>query len=80
MTEIMKIETITDAEIFVQNSGVHDWDWGEYASSDGFAVWIFANCSEIDRDEYQEELNRYLVSVDRCQGEIDLTSQFGNKL
>lgn len=59
----MQISSITDAVRFVDNSGVVDWKWTGRASADGFAQWIRANRSEMDRDDYRAELREYLMSV-----------------
>jgi hypothetical protein len=63
METIISIGTIDDAKTFVSNSGVADWEWGGNASADGFAEWIYRNCSEIDTDDYDTELGDYLWSV-----------------
>ena len=60
---IIRIESVSDAKTFVENSGVADWEWGEKASAAGFAAWLRANRSEIDGEDYTAELRAYLVSV-----------------
>jgi hypothetical protein len=57
-----EINTIQDAETFTQNSGVYDWSWGGKASAEGFVEWVYRNCSEIDSEDYDSELEKYLVS------------------
>lgn len=68
----MTITTTTDAETFVNNSGVADWDWGELASAEGFAEWLFRNRSEVDTRNYHGELREYLVSVGEDPADYDL--------
>ena len=40
--------TRTNATTFVQNSGVIDWEWGDKASADGFADWLWSNDRDSD--------------------------------
>ncbi len=61
--EIIKINTSHDAETFVANSGVIDWEWSGKASANGFAEWVYLNCRKIDRNNYDTELRAYLTSV-----------------
>lgn len=62
MTTI-KIDSISDAKTFVDNSGVTDWEWTGSASADGFAKWLRANRVEVNDENYDAELREYLVSV-----------------
>ena len=57
------INSITDAEIFVANSGVSEWEFGGNASAEGFAEWVFRNRSAVDSNEYHAEISEYLISV-----------------
>ena len=57
------INSITDAEIFVANSGVAEWEWGGNASAEGFAEWIFRNRSAVNPNAYDGEIIEYLLSV-----------------
>ena len=56
--------TVTDANTFVGNSGVDSWDWGDTASADGFASWLWQNDRDSDpsspvhglgSDDYDEQ-------------------------
>ena len=57
------INSITDAQVFVENSGVSEWEFGGNASAEGFAEWIFRNRSSVDPNEYHAEISEYLLSV-----------------
>ena len=65
----MNFTTIDDAETFVWNSGTCDWEWGDGASAEGFAHWLWLNREEVDEDDYDEELASYLRSVDQNPAE-----------
>ena len=57
------INSITDARVFVENSGVAEWTFGGNASAEGFAEWIFRNLSAINPNAYHAEISEYLLSV-----------------
>ena len=59
----MEITTRQDAECFVGNSGVADWEWENPASAMGFADWIWRNCDYISFDDYDHELANYITSI-----------------
>jgi hypothetical protein len=61
--DMIKIESRIDAQTFVYNSGVAEWEWGGNASAEGFALWLRANRDSVDRDDYDNELREYLISV-----------------
>jgi len=60
--DIMKLYSIDDARVFVDNSGVADWEWGEIASAEGFADWLWHNRTSVDRQDYDADLREYLLS------------------
>jgi len=57
------INSITDAEIFVANSGVSEWEFGGNASAEGFAEWLFMNRRSVNPNAYDGEIIEYLLSV-----------------
>ena len=57
------INSITDAQVFVENSGVSEWEFGGNASAEGFAEWIFRNRLSVDSNEYHAEISEYLIGV-----------------
>ena len=57
------INSITDAEIFVANSGVSEWEFGGNASAEGFAEWLFLNSRSVNPSDYNAEIMEYLLSV-----------------
>lgn len=57
---IVKIETITDAETFVDNSGVADWEFGGEASIENMANWIYNHCNEINTNDTESIIIQYL--------------------
>lgn len=62
----MEFTTITDAQTFVSNSGVADWDWGNNASNEGFAEFLYKNYDGMSRDDevaFEAALTAYLTSV-----------------
>lgn len=59
---VMNMNSRTDAQTFVDNSGVN-WEWSGNASSNGFAEWLYQNRDNVDRDDYEAELAEYLTSV-----------------
>lgn len=73
MAQEMNINTLEDAQTFVNNSGVADWAWGGNASSEGFAEFVYKNFNYIDRTYYEDELVDYLVSVGENPSDYDLT-------
>lgn len=68
----MQINTNTDAQTFVSNSGIAEWEWGGNASSEGFAEWLYQNKSEINESSYDEELRDYLTSVGEDPKDYDV--------
>lgn len=65
----MKLTTITDAQNFVANSGVNDWEWGGTASADRFAEFLFRTHDEISNDESPQQLQAALAAYLRSEGE-----------
>jgi len=57
------INSFSDAETFVNNSGVSNWEWGGEASAEGFTQFVYRNYEEINEDNYIEELRSYLTTV-----------------
>lgn len=72
---LSKITSISDAKTFVENSGVTNWKFTGRASAEGFAVWIRANRSEIDTENYAPELYEYLSSVGENPADYDVNLQ-----
>lgn len=68
----MNIDSISDAKTFVENSGIVNWKFNGGASAEGFAVWIRANRSEIDTEDYAPELSEYLISVGENPSDYDV--------
>ena len=66
------IDSITAAQTFANNTGAADWTWVADASAEGFAKWVWDNCEEIDRDNYDAELRQYLESVGENPAEYNL--------
>ena len=58
-----KINTIEDAKNLVLNSGVIDWEFGENASLDGFADFIYNKTRMINSRNFNNVLRVYLKSV-----------------
>lgn len=59
----VSINTLTDAQVFVDNSGVAEWDFGGNSSVEGFAEWLFRNRAVVDADDYDSDVAEYLGSV-----------------
>lgn len=57
------INSVTDARVFVENSGVAEWTFGGNATAEGFAEWLFRNRRSVNPDGYNAELIEYLISV-----------------
>ncbi len=68
----MEINSMIDAETFVEDSGVYEWEWSGRASLNGFAEWVHLNCDHIDDDNYHGELIEYLKSVGENPADYDL--------
>lgn len=54
-------QSICDALTFVQNSFSPDYDWGEQASPEGFAEFLYWNTDQsFDFQDYGSDLSAYL--------------------
>lgn len=64
----MKIKTYNDAEIYIQNSGIVDWEFGGKANLDDLTRYIYQNWGNdlkmSDDDQFRNLLCDYLESVD----------------
>jgi hypothetical protein len=63
MESEMRIETYSDAETLVLNSGVYDWEWGGDADVEGLADFVYHNPELFEEEITDEGLYAYLVSV-----------------
>ena len=59
----IKFTSRRDADTFVQNAGLTDWQWGGSASAEGFADWLYTHRDSADTADCQAELAEYLESV-----------------
>ena len=59
----IKFTSRRDADTFVQNAGLADWQWGDSASAKGFADWLYTHRDSADTDDCQADLAEYLESV-----------------
>jgi hypothetical protein len=75
--EMAMFTTRTDAHTLVSNSGVANWEWGDVASADGFADWLWENDRDSDPDSPVNDegenwmndcLRAYLLSVGEDPG------------
>lgn len=57
------ITTYQDAETYVKNSGVENWEWGGAASLEGFIDYVYKLCNELDDVLFARVLVSYLKSV-----------------
>lgn len=64
----ININTLTDAVLFCNSSGVENWEWGGNASLEGFAQFLYDNYQTIDINDYDAEVSNYLSSVGENPG------------
>lgn len=66
------LETYEDAETYVSNSGVIDWEFGGGASLEGLTEWLFHNYEVFLEEHFDEIIAEYLIYVGEDPSEYGL--------
>lgn len=68
----MTLDTITDAQTYVANSGIADWEFGGFASTGDFAEWLYWNFTSFEEEIFDDLVAEYLISVGEDPDEYGL--------